>query len=143
SIAIYSLCENPQAVTSVPMGSGFILKAVFRTPSPTKRPKFGVVLRRRNTGEPVFGVNTTQAGVPQLSRDAQSFEISMTVDQLNLVQGHYTLDLYLGDEFRDFESILGAISIEVNSTNIFKNGYLPFPHTGPVYFLPKFEITEN
>ena len=140
SIEIHDLKNGSLATNSLPIGSGFRLKARFRTPEPTKRPKFGVVLRRLSTGEPVFCASTVHTGGIELPKATDEFDISMTIESSNIVHGDYLFDVYLGNELNNFGVLRGAIKICFHETDVFGSGIMPFTRFGPVFFKPHFEI---
>jgi len=50
-----------------------------------------------------------------------------------LMPGMYYADLYLGDDHHSLDTIVGALSFEVLSSNVFGTGKLAPTHTGPVW----------
>jgi lipopolysaccharide transport system ATP-binding protein len=140
SVELHDLSNGPLLNNSLPIGSGFRIKARFRTPEPTKRPKFGIVLRRLSTGEPVFSASTVHSGGIQVPQAARQFAITMTIESSNIVPGEYVTDIYIGNEFKNFETLYGAIQIRFHEADVFGSGVMPFTHFGPVFFRPRFEI---
>jgi lipopolysaccharide transport system ATP-binding protein len=138
--AFYGNGSDSLPVSAIPMGGSVLLKVTYHCPEVTTRPKFGVVLRRRLTGEPVFGVNSEMIGTARMEHSGNRFEVSVLLQDLRLVQGEYVADLYLGDEHRNFEVINSAVSLRVLEADVYGTGKIPFTHTGPVYVTPRITI---
>jgi lipopolysaccharide transport system ATP-binding protein len=124
-------------IRSVRMGAGFVLQVEFQTPSPTCRPKIGLVVRRMASGDPVFAVNSQQLGWGRRLRSGSGFSASFEFPSTNLVHGDYAVDVYLGADSRDFETVPGAMVLTVTPADIFGSGRQPFTHFGPVFFAPR------
>jgi lipopolysaccharide transport system ATP-binding protein len=134
--------DSSRAVSAIPMGGGVVLKARFKCPAATQDPKFGLVLKRKMTGDPAFGINTEMAGVARPKCAGEEFEVSVHLSDLRLVQGEYVADLYLGNAHGNFEVIAGAVALQVTEADVFGTGKVPLAHTGPMYVTPRIEISE-
>lgn len=130
------------AETTVKMGDSIRIEVGFRTPSLTQTPVLGLVLRRE-TGEPVFGVNTRMTRDLELERPVDRLTVQVVLDALNLVQGVYVIDLFLGTEREDFETIEGALSMEVIETDVYGTGRAPFTHCGPIFVRPQINVIRD
>jgi lipopolysaccharide transport system ATP-binding protein len=129
-----------EPVQAIKMGSGFVLRAEFATPSATCRPKIGLVVRRMASGDPVFAVNSEQLGWRPGSRAGSVFSASFEFPSTNLVQGDYAIDVHLGSDGRDFEVIRSATMLQVASADVFRSGREAFTNFGPVFFAPRMQL---
>jgi lipopolysaccharide transport system ATP-binding protein len=130
-------------IVSVPMGEPVRFEVAFSLPEPSRQPVLGFVLRRSLSGEPVFGVNTRMTGDLVFEHPVRSLCLQVTLTALNLVQGQYILDFYLGRDTEDFEVVPGALAIEVVESDVFGTGQLPFTHVGPCFVKPVIEVRER
>jgi len=68
--------------------------------------------------------------------------VSCEFESLPLMPGIYQLDLYLGDEFTDYDWIYEAISFEVLAADILGSGRLPPASDGPVFWHARWSFAD-
>ena len=137
---LYRNINKNKPVSSVPMGEGISVAITFHTPSKTSKPRVGIMLRRRLTGENIFGINTELVGEPVISRPADRFRALLEINTLNLIHGDYFLDVYLGDEHKNFEVVHGILPFSITEADVFGTGRLPQPNWGPIYVTPRLSL---
>ena len=98
--------------------------------SPTG-PVLGVVIKT-DSGLPVFGVNNRFIPGFEFGSVQAPARISCHLPNLPLVPGTYLIDLYLGDDARDLDTIHEAITFEVIPADAFGSGKLPPEAAGPI-----------
>lgn len=128
------------ANAATPIGGPIDFHVHFRTPQRTKRPKVGIVVRQHKTGEPVFCVNTEMLGQSPKADEATQFTCTFSFDQLDLVHGDYTVDVWLASDGLTFEVIRGAALLEIVESDIFGTGQAPMTHLGPLVVRPKHRL---
>jgi len=139
SVWLESGYENK--VTYVQMGKPLTINVHFNCGNDTIKPVLGFVLRDKYDVA-VFGVNNRV--VPgYLFKDAVSQgTISCIIDNLPLMPGSYSLDLYLGEEQESFDHdiILDAIRFDVESADVYGSGKIPPAICGNVFIPATFRL---
>jgi lipopolysaccharide transport system ATP-binding protein len=83
-------------------------------------------------GHTVFGANMYQYD-QLISKPESGYVISLRIDALPLVQGTYSLSLFLGDGGRDIDIIMHAISFDVVWSQELKLAFPPLASWGTTY----------
>ena len=88
----------------------------FKSPFLIEKPNIGIVLRSAN-GNPVFGTNfKIHPGIS--TKDSVSEGIAvLTIAHLPIHSGTYTLSIYLGDEWHDYDERIDYISFTLDKKN--------------------------
>jgi homopolymeric O-antigen transport system ATP-binding protein len=127
---------NP--VTDVAMGRPVGIHIRFHSHSAVV-PTLGVVVKAVD-GMPLFGLNNRMLResrpIPALTQGV----ISMHMKSLPLMPGRYMIDLYFGNNRRDTDIILNAISLNVTPGDVYGTGSLPPASAGPMYVMACFRI---
>jgi hypothetical protein len=101
----------------------------------------GVTVRTLQ-GATVFNVNNKFIGGFEFDR-CMSGTISCTFDNLPLMPGTYSLDLWFNDRTADLDIIFDAISFEVIPSDVFGTAHLPWPHLGPIFCRARFALESD
>ena len=98
---------------SVPVGGSARINLEFHMPIPSRKPVAGVICRRVGTGEMVFGANSRSCGQPELAAPVVEAGMQIDLSPLNLVPGHYSLDVWVGHDQEDLEGTEALLDLEI------------------------------
>ena len=131
------LSPNGQPTTIVRTGETLGVQIQFSRSEPL-RPVHGFVLKTV-TGAPLFGVNNRFVPAPLLPESVTSGVLTCWVDDLPLMPGRYYVDLYFGDEYRDYDVIREATYFDVEASDVFGTGQLCPAGGGPICWGGRYE----
>ena len=126
------LGEQGTPTAAIRMGTDLTFSIEYCSEHRKVSPVLGVVLKNQ-FGVPVFGINNRQIPGYQFPTAAAAGVITCSFQQVPLMPGTYSVDLYLGDAYRDYDAIFDAVSFEVVEADVFGGGKLPGADTGSVY----------
>ncbi len=132
--------DHPSGV--IRMGGSLSVSVSFKCESNPITPVLGLVIKNSH-GVAIFGVNNKFIGGYRFAERVGSGVISCTLDELPLLPGRYSLDLYLNDGAQDIDVIYDAISMEVMPSDVFGTGQLPPPGTSLIYWRASFALTNG
>ena len=69
--------------------------------------------------------------------------IAATFAALPLMPGTYFVDLWLGDEFTDYDVVHEAASFDVQPADVFGSGKLPPAFAGPIAWPARFDLRDT
>jgi len=120
-------------------GSKFELKVSFRNNSILHFPILGVIIKDAyNT--PLLGVNNKNYGY--VTTPATSGIFSFSIPNLPLFEGIYSIDLRLGDGYKELEIVEDAIRFNVNLSSKIKGMEKPINSLNKIYLdSAQFELT--
>jgi lipopolysaccharide transport system ATP-binding protein len=140
SVSIFSESQTP--ATLVRMGAPLSIAVEFLRKTNPLRPVLGLVVKTAQ-GWPVVGINNRFVGGYQFEEPLKQGTITCTIDSLPLTPGTYVLDLYLGDYYQDFDTVLEAITFEVVPSDVFGTGRLPPPGVGVIYVPAAWTLSDH
>lgn len=125
------------------MQSDIVIEMEFDTEGKPglRHPAMGVVVNHSTRGT-VGGINTRMTG---FRSDATTYHRALmrcTLKAPALLQGHYSVDVWLGDGAQDCDAILGALHFAVELTDVYNTGRTPFESMGVMFFQAKWDISE-
>jgi lipopolysaccharide transport system ATP-binding protein len=129
SIALYS--KSPAATGIIRMGEPLAMRVSYSARK-AFRPVLGVGIKTVH-GAPIFNVSDRFARQLAECVPAAHGTIVCAIEEVDLLPGTYTADLWLGDEGGDFDMIQDAISFEVVPADLLGTGSLPSAVFGPVF----------
>jgi lipopolysaccharide transport system ATP-binding protein len=129
--------------STLPMGSEITLEMTFRAPpgKTLRRPVMGVVINHATLGT-VGGVNTRMTGFDP-EEPCASGVLSCTLKRMPLLQGSYSVELWLGDGHEDLDCLMGYLSFQVEPTDVYGSGQTPFARLGAIYLEPKWHLAAD
>jgi lipopolysaccharide transport system ATP-binding protein len=135
------LDSKDQEKTTFSLGTDITIEMMFDTQEDKriKAPVMGIVINHTTFG-PVGGVNTRMTGFEADEKGYSSAVMRCSLENLPLLQGNYTVDLWLGDGPHDLDTLAGCISFQIEEADIYGTGKVPFDHFGVLFFKPKWEI---
>lgn len=125
------------AAHSFDMGKTLIVEVAYRGQAAFS-PVLGVVIKT-DIGAPVFGIDNRMMGGFVFPADAALGAIRCRIEQLPLMPGCYSMDLYLGDRQRSLDRIIDAANFDVLQADVLGTGKLPGSQLGPVWCPARFE----
>jgi lipopolysaccharide transport system ATP-binding protein len=123
-----------------PLGSDLTVEVGYNVGSShtLKAPVMGVVINHIVQGA-VGGINTRMSGfVPAGSGHAEGV-MRCHIKQLPILQGRYTIDLWLGDGPSDLDHVPSALAFEVEATDLYGSGVPPLSYIGVVFLRADWE----
>jgi lipopolysaccharide transport system ATP-binding protein len=127
-----------------PLGSDIVFEMTFTTQDefPIKFPTMGVVINHATFGV-VGGINNRMTGFRVRESSYTSVTMRCILKQIPVLQGKYTVDLWLSDHATDLDTLTGYLKFDVEETDVYKSGYTPFSGLGMIFLDAKWEIFEN
>ena len=134
--------SSGESRTAFPMGADLTFELTFDTSSnlPLKSPNMGVVISHSTRGI-VGGVNGRMSGTLVGDRSFTSAKIYCILNSPPLLQGKYSVDIYLGDSKQDYDCLLGCITFNIDAIDIYGSGVSPYGHLGVIYFESSWQVT--
>lgn len=106
------------------------------------RPVMGVVVRTQ-LGETVGNVNTRMTATEFQPVSAGEHSITCTLITPTLIQGSYTIDVWLGDGQENVDVVEDAALLSIVPSDVYGSGVSPFTNSGNTYFMPKWAISQT
>jgi homopolymeric O-antigen transport system ATP-binding protein len=130
-----------EEVSTIRMGEDFSVQMAFQSRRRV-RPFFAFVIKN-NFG--VFVANITNRNNPQQHPEeaVNTGVLTATVEGLPLVAGIYTLDLYFGEEYEDFDVVYDAISFEVVPADVFGGGVALTSSSSVIYWPSSWKLQSD
>lgn len=127
-----------------PMGSDIRIEINFNTgqAEPLRAPVMGVVVHHSTLGT-VGAVNTRMTAFETPGGPYRCGKILCTLKRPPLLQGTYTVDVWLGDGPVDLDCLTGYLVFDVDSADIYRTGRTPFQHLGMIFMEPQWRIEED
>jgi lipopolysaccharide transport system ATP-binding protein len=126
-----------------PVGGFAQVEIEFRLPEASRKPVAGIVGRRAGTGETVFGANSRSSGQPDLGRPASAARVEVQMGPLNLVPGHYLLDVWVGHDHEDLEVSEGLLELEILDNDPQGTGRPIMTQFGPCFVPMRYEARDS
>lgn len=111
------------------LGGDLTLTVLYTSEHPIAKPVLGFVIRNR-LGIRVLGLNNRFSGAYPSHGPVTSGSITCHLRACPFVEGRYTVDLWFGDPYRDYDIIENAISFDVLPRDRFGTGLNPPPEIG-------------
>lgn len=125
------------------LGAGFTVELKYKCPPAhrIKQPIMGIVVRHSTFGA-VTTVNMRMSGFhPEPTGDAGT--IRCIVPQLNLIQGTYSLDLWLGDGATDVDMLSEYLPFAIDESDVYDSGHPPSTNFGVLFINARWDYTEE
>ena len=124
--------------SAIRMGEGLSIQLDF---AGTVRFHPNIVITIKNHfAVPVFSINTRTQKRFQLGEAITAGTIVSHLRDLPLLEGTYSLDLYLGEEYQHLDIVYDAISFEVLPADVFESGQVPTTHNGTIFWPAEIEV---
>jgi lipopolysaccharide transport system ATP-binding protein len=98
---------------------------------PIQSPVLGVVINHAVQGT-VGGVNTRMTGFVAEGTGHTKGVLTCRLNRLPLLQGLYTVDVWLGDGATDVDVVEAAVTFEVEATDVYGTGAVPIASLGTI-----------
>ena len=128
--------------TRFPMGSDLVFEMTFRCEDdaePLRNPLIGVVINHATLGT-AGGVNNRMTGCEIPSGDYRQGLLRCTVRRPPLLQGRYTVDVWLGDGALAVDCLNGYLSFDLEPADVYGSGRVPYDNMGLIFFESDFEF---
>jgi len=124
--------------SAIRMGEGLSIQLDF---SGARRFRPNVVITIKNHfGVPVFSICTRVQRRFQTPDAIAAGTIVSHLRDLPLLEGTYSLDLYLGEEYQHLDIVYDAISFEVLPADVFESGHVPTTFNGTIFWPAEIEV---
>lgn len=136
------LCSSgPETTGIIRMGQPLALRVSYSAKK-AFRPVLGVGIKTVH-GAPIFNVSDRFARQLAECVPMKQGAVVCAIEELDLLPGTYTIDLWLGDEGGDFDMIQDAMSFEVVPADLLGTGRLPPAVLGPVFRKATWRLLPN
>jgi len=125
--------------SAIRMGDGISIHVRFANATRRFRPNINICVKNY-FGVPVFTASTRVQKQYQISHVVSSGEIACHLRDLPLLEGTYSVDLFLGEEYANLDVVFDAISFEVLPADVFDSGQMPLTSEGTIFWPAEFEI---
>ena len=136
NITLRSQAGSP--ASAVRMGEGLSLYLEF-SGARRFRPNINITVKNY-FGVPVFTISTRVQKQYQIAEAITSGSLVCHLRDLPLLQGTYSIDLYLGEEYANLDIVYDAISFEVLEADVFDSGQVPLTSDGTIFWPAEIEI---
>ncbi|HMK29363.1 MAG TPA: ABC transporter ATP-binding protein [Terriglobales bacterium] len=140
--ALTLLGEDGRPVLAVRMRGSLSFQVDFCSSKRTIDPVLGLLVKN-HFGLPVFSVSNRIILQYRFGSPVDAGTVTCTLEDLPLAAGTYTVDLFLGDEYEDYDVVYDAASFEVTPADLFGSGQLPASSDGPVVWPAKWHLHET
>jgi hypothetical protein len=106
------------------MGASLEIAVDFECPQPLRQPVLGVVFKN-HLGLPVLGINNRHYVASVADKPVRRGRMTLKIPYLQLMNGYYILDLYLGDGMQQIETVHDAFKLNVEPRDFAGTGTLP------------------
>ena len=106
------------------MGCNFKVNVSFSSLESLDWPLLGIIIRDVNN-MPIIGINNKSYQDNLLVQPVNDAVISMEIPYLQLISGYYSMDVRLGNGFRDIHVLNDCITFQVESAKFSKGSVLP------------------
>lgn len=138
--ALSLLSLQGEACTAIPLGGGFGVEMKFSSETPLRSPNMGIVVQHPFHGV-VANINMRITGFTPEGGAWTEGTFRGFIPELPLVQGIYTIDVWLADENVDLDCISGYLRLEVEEHDIFGSGKAPASNYGVLLLKPRWEAS--
>lgn len=107
--------------------------------SPLRRPVMGVVIHHITRGI-VGGVSTRMTGFTPSDRSYANGVYHCIFNRIPLIQGKYTVDIWLGDGTLDLDTLSSVCQFNIEEGDVYGSGQIPFAELGVVFFEPEWKL---
>ncbi|MEI8109229.1 MAG: hypothetical protein WCI46_15555, partial [Verrucomicrobiota bacterium] len=107
--------------------------------TPIRHPILGVVIKHHSFGT-VASVNMRMTGFHP-SPSSTSGTITCSLPELPLLQGSYSIDLWLGDGPVDLDLLSDYLHFSIDEADVYGSGQLPFANHGAIFLQPKWSFS--
>lgn len=131
--------DDATGLPAVPMGGTARVDVTFELDDPLPDVVLGLVVKDAYQ-TPVFGINNRVTACPPQPLPLRAGTVACKLPNLPLMPGTYTIDLYFGNQVRDFDVVHNAAELTVLPADVFGTGRLPHPSAGSVCWPASWEI---
>jgi lipopolysaccharide transport system ATP-binding protein len=126
------------------MGSDIGIEMSFETGKypPLSAPVMGVVVNHSTQGT-VGGVNMRMTGFSPGGGPHTSGVLRCWLQDVPLLQGSYSVDVWLGDGPGDLDSVAGLAQFEVEAADVYGTGVSPFRHFGTIFLRAAWDVGQS
>ena len=142
--AVRTLDITGQEHSNFALGSDIIVEMSFKAHDlgHLKAPVMGIVINHLTFGV-VAGVNTRMSGFWPTYGSYEEGILRCILKRPPLLQGEYTIDVWLGDGKMDIDTLTGCIKLQVEEADVYGSGQVPFSGMGVLYLEPQWEFLSN
>jgi lipopolysaccharide transport system ATP-binding protein len=138
SVALETAACAPAA--SIRMGQGLTVKVGFDAGEKRIRPRIAISIKN-NYGVPVLTASTRIQNQYEFADSVGAGSIACHLADLPLLQGTYSIDLFLSEEYQNLDVIYDAISFDVVESDVFGTGQVPTAHDGTIFWPATFDLS--
>ena len=130
--------QSGEPSSAIRMGEGLTIDLQFAG-TRRFRPNANITIKNY-FGVPVFTISTRVQKQYQIAEAITSGNMVVHLRDLPLLEGTYSIDIFLGEEYANIDVIYDAISFEVLPADVFDSGTVPHTHDGTIFWPAEIEI---
>ncbi|MEZ5384382.1 MAG: polysaccharide ABC transporter ATP-binding protein [Prosthecobacter sp.] len=138
--ALSLLSMKGEACGAIPLGGGFGVEMKFSSETPLRSPNMGIVVQHPFHGV-LANINMRITGFVPEGGLWTVGTFRGFIPELPLVQGIYTIDVWLADENVDLDCVSGYLRLEVEEHDVFASGKAPASNYGVLLLKPRWEVS--
>lgn len=127
--------------TAVRMGDDISIRVDFILDRPVL-PTLSISIKN-NYGVAIFTTSTRVQNQYRFAQPVTNGSIVCRLSDLPLLQGTYSIDLYLSEEYQNLDVVYDAISFEVLDADVFGSGQVPSGNDGVIFWPAEFEMISS
>lgn len=106
------------------MGCSMEIRVHFVSAESLDAPVLGIIIKDSQQA-PLVGINNKHYSGAMTSRAVSQGFISVSIPQLPLFEGHYSLDIHFGNGFKDIQVLRDAFRFVVEPVSFSASGEMP------------------
>jgi lipopolysaccharide transport system ATP-binding protein len=131
--------QDGLAASTIRMGEGVTIRLDFDYGQRRMRPFLNISIKN-NYGVPILTASTRIQNQYQFHEPVSAGSITCHLRDLPLLQGSYSIDLFLSEEYQNNDVVYDAISFEVVEADVFGTGQVPPANEGSIFWSAEFEM---
>ena len=131
--------QDGLAASTIRMGEGVTIRLDFDYGHSRIRPFLNISIKN-NYGVPILTASTRIQNQFQFHEPVSAGSITCHLRDLPLLQGSYSIDLFLSEEYQNNDVVYDAISFEVVEADVFGTGQVPPSNEGSIFWSAEFEM---
>jgi lipopolysaccharide transport system ATP-binding protein len=130
-VRLFDEADTPTA--TIRMGGGLSVSVEYYSERLAVSPSLGLVIKS-NYGQPIFGISNRLVRGYQFEAPSHAGTIACHFQNLPLMPDTYSIDLFFGDLYQDYDVVYDAITFDVTAADVFGNGKLPSADSGSIFW---------
>ncbi len=133
------LSQKGEPASTIRMGEGISVGVKFDFGQQQMRPNL-ILTIKNNYGVPILTASTKVHLQYKYDEPVSAGMITCHLRDLPLLEGTYSIDLFLTEEYQNIDIVHDAICFDVIAADVFGTGQVPPPSEGSIFWPAEFEM---